>query len=923
LITVSLPSGTVTFLFTDIEGSSRLWARHPVTMREAVARHDALLQAAVAGNQGHVVKMLGDGLHAVFASVQDALQAAVTGQRALQAEAWPEDIGRMPVRMGLHSGVAQLRDGDYFGSTVNRAARLEDAGHGGQILLSQVSAGLLGSELPAGIALLDLGPHLIRDFPARERVYQVLAPELQHDFPPLRTLGGPRTNLPPQATTFVGRQRELESTKQLLEQARLVTLTGPGGTGKTRLALQAAEELAGGFRDGVWLVELAPLTEEALVLPTIAKVFALQPEPWRSLEEELANFLRDKKLLLLLDNCEHLIDYCATLASQLLNGALGLKIVASSREALGVPGEMILRVPSLSLPAGDDPAATSLMHSEAAQLFSDRARAVRHQFQITDENAAAVAEICRRLDGIPLAIELAASRLRLFSPQQLASRLNDRFRLLTGGSRTAVPRQQTLQALIDWSYDWLSVEEQTLFRRLSVFTGGWTFEASEAIGDGLDVLDLLDQLVNKSLVQAEQTADGLRFRYLETIRQYARERMFAAGEGETVRDRHFAYFARLVAEQTKNFDTLINDQVWRLLKPEFDNLRQALEWGLSRDTVRALDMLVGIVAFVTQYTGWGDRLSSFRARDVDAWLETATGSLEALGMDETVDLRRSWTNVHLVRGLAAVGEGKFDFARQETAKAVALARELEDQVTLMVALGFFSITAAAQQEFDQELVQAAEECLALARKQGSSFYKGVGLNVLAGYEMQRGNESIAQAYLAESAKSSGFMGAMSTFQTGMSLARTSGDQLRALPYFQESKRQFAALGNGQFVAIATSETAHVQRRAGDLEAAVENYRESLSQFHWQGHLPAVAHELECLAFIARRRNDFGRAARLLGAAEALREQVEIDMLPGEQEEYDLELAALRKDLDDVAFQRAWVEGRIMDVDQAVEFALAG
>lgn len=332
---MDLPTGTVSFLFTDIEGSSRLWEKHHVTMYQAVARHDSLLQSAVVENNGHVVKMRGDGLHAVFASVQDAVAAAVAGQRALQAEEWDEGIDRIPVRMGVHSGSAQLRDGDYFGPTVNRAARLQDAGHGSQILLSQVSATLIDGQLPVGISLLDLGRHQIKDFPAPERVYQVLAPELPNHFPPLRASGRRRTNLPTQTTGFVGREREIKAAKQMLEQARLVTLTGPGGTGKTRLALQVARKVFDRYRDGVWLVELAPLTEEAMVLPAIAKVFALQPDPGRSLETVMADFLRDKKMLMLLDNCEHLIETCARVADELLGGSSGLVILASSREALG------------------------------------------------------------------------------------------------------------------------------------------------------------------------------------------------------------------------------------------------------------------------------------------------------------------------------------------------------------------------------------------------------------------------------------------------------------------------------------------------------------------------------------------------------------------------------------------------------------
>jgi predicted ATPase/class 3 adenylate cyclase len=920
---MDLPTGTVSFLFTDIEGSSRLWEKHHVTMYQAVARHDSLLQSAVVENNGHVVKMRGDGLHAVFASVQDAVAAAVAGQRALQAEEWDEGIDRIPVRMGVHSGSAQLRDGDYFGPTVNRAARLQDAGHGSQILLSQVSATLIDGQLPVGISLLDLGRHQIKDFPAPERVYQVLAPELPNHFPPLRASGRRRTNLPTQTTGFVGREREIKAAKQMLEQARLVTLTGPGGTGKTRLALQVARKVFDRYRDGVWLVELAPLTEETMVLPAIAKVFALQPDPARSLETVMADFLRDKKMLMLLDNCEHLIETCARVADELLGGSSGLVILASSREALGVPREMVLRVPSLSVPAHAGVSVAELQHSEAAQLLAERARAVRHDFEINDENTYAVAEICRRLDGIPLAIELAASRLRLFSPQQLASRLSDRFRLLTGGSRTALPRQQTLQALIDWSYELLSDQEQALFRRLSVFVGGWTFEAAEAIGEELNVLELLDQLVNKSLVQSELGAAEIRFRYLETIRQYARDRLFAAGEGEIVRDLNFTYFSDLVAREVKNLDGPHRDKVRLTLRPEIDNFRQALGWQISRDTVAAVDMLVDVVFFMVQDTGWGDQYAAVSRADVLGWLEAATKALDERALDQKEGLRLSWARIHLVAGQSAIGEGKFDFARSETAKAIALARELDDLSTLMAALGFYAITASAQQSFDQKAIEAADEGLALARKLGSTFYKSAGLTVLAGYEIERGNDVAAQAYLAEATMGGGFMTAMATFQAGVSFAHTDGDMSRALSFFQESRRLFRSIENAHFVAITTSLIAHTRRRSGELDAAEAAYRESLAEFHWQGHSPAVAHELECLAFIARKRNAPERAARLLGAAEALREQIQVPMLPDEQAEYDLELSALRQELNDDAFQKVWIAGRVMGTDQAVEYALAG
>lgn len=920
---MSFPTGSVTFLFTDIEGSGRLWQQHPTAMGKAIARHDELLQDAVVKNRGLVVKMRGDGLHAVFASAQDAIAAAIDGQRALQSEKWDGDIGQVPVRMGLHSGSAELRDGDYFGPSVNRAARLQDAGHGGQILLSQASSNLLGDQLPTGITLRSLGRYQIQDFPTLERVYQVVAPGLRDNFPPLRAPGGRRTNLPASKTSFVGRDRELALLKQMLVEGRLVTLTGPGGTGKTRLALQAAANETDSYRDGVWLVELAPLAEESMVLPAIAKVFSLQPDPQRSLETMLSDFLRDKKLLLLLDNCEHLIEACATVAGDLLDVAPGLKIMASSREALSVPGETVLRVPSLVVPASNDKTAAALRRSEAARLFSERARAVVHDFQITDENASAVAEICQRLDGIPLAIELAAGRMRLFSPQQLASRLNDRFRLLTGGNRTALPRQQTLQALIDWSYELLSSEEQALFRRLAVFVGGWTYEAAEAVSDRLDVLELLDQLVSKSLIQTEQGIAGIRFRYLETIRQYASERLVASGEGETVRDLHFAYFSGLVTDEFMKSEGHYRDEMRIVLKPEIDNFHQALGWAIHRDIVAALDMMVGVVSFIVQESGWGDRYGQISRNDVRGWLAIARESLEARRSEEGQRFRRSQAQRHLLAGQSAMGVGEFDFARQELTQAIALARELDDESMLMAALGFLSTTANAQQRLlDEEAFEVAEECLALARKRGDVFYAGMSLLALAEYATQHGNAAEAQAYLAEAATGGGFMSAMAAFQTGTNLSTTGGDLDRALFYLQESRRQFETLDNTFFVTVSTSQIAHTHRWRGELDAAEASYRESLVAFHWQGHIPAVAHELECLAYIAQRRGAPARAARLLGAAEALREQTGVPMLANEQVEYEAEVATLKQVLDAWELQSEWLAGRAMSIEQAVEYALA-
>lgn len=916
-----LPEGTVTFLFTDIEGSSRLWEQFPQPMRGAIAQHDAILRAAVVESGGQVVKMRGDGLHAVFASAADAIRAAAAGQRELEAAAWDEATGPLGVRMGLHSGTAELRDGDYFGPAVNRAARLQDAGHGGQVLLSRVTAGLVRDQLAEGLALRDLGAHQIKDFPRPERIFQLVAADLRSDFPPLRAQSFVQGHLPSHHTSFIGRERELARAKELLMEGRLVTLIGPGGTGKTRLSVQVAAELQPQFEDGIWLAELAPLTDESMILLAIATLFSLQIQQGRPLEVVVADFLRGKEMLLILDNCEHLIEKCALLAEQFLDSAPSLKILASSRESLGVFGEMILRVPSLSLPQGVEFTAELLQRSEAAQLLVERARAVRSDFRITDDNAGAVAEICHRLDGIPLAIELAAARLRLFSPQQVAARLGDRFRLLTGGSRTAVPRQQTLQALIDWSYDLLDEEEKDLFRRLSVFVGGWTFEAAEVIGEGLDVLELLDQLVKKSLVQVEQEEISTRYLYLETIRQYARDRLFAAGEGKEVRDLHFAYFAQSAAEAELRMGGRRSAAIVAKLGSDMDNIRRAIEWGLGRDPVTTIDLMVGVLVFWTQQSGPA-------YREIEQWVQSAWKWLESVSPEswENVSRDRVWARTHLLTGQASFSAGEFEKVEIHLTKAIDLARSIKDKPTLMVALGLLSVLAAATRGThdaeDEDAYAAAEECLALARELGFGYYESVALNVMGGYELARGNTKLGEAYLAASDDGSAFAAAVSQFQAAMMMEHIVGDSEAALAYLQEGRRRFQELNHSHFLALSNSEIGHIRRRLGEYSEAKLAYQETIIQFQWFGSRAAVANQLECFAFIAGAEEKWQRAAKLLGAAEALRKLINTDMLPRERREYEQEVTAVRAHLDEEQCQAAWRSGALLSMDQAIDFALA-
>jgi predicted ATPase/class 3 adenylate cyclase len=615
-----LPSGTVTFLFTDVEGSTRLWEDHPDAMRAAMARHDELLRGAVESSNGFVVKGRGDGLHAVFATADAAVRAAIDCQHAMRAEDWPV-TEPLRVRIGIHTGAAELRDGDYFGSAVNRAARLEAVAHGGQVVCSHATADLARDALPEGVALVDIGEHRLRDLSRPERVFQVEAPGLDATFGRLGSLDAFPGNLPVQLTSFVGRDDEVAAVTKALDESRLVTLTGVGGVGKTRLALQVAADVLPRFGDGAWLCELAAAGGPEAMVQVVAATLGVSPRPGLSLEGSIREFLAPKALLMVLDNCEHLLDAAGRLADGVLRECPGVRILATSREGLAVAGEQVSPLRSLALP---DQAA--LLDSDATRLFVERARAVRPEFA-PEANRQAVAEICRRLDGVPLAIELAAARVAVMGPVDIASRLDERFRLLTGGRRTAVERHQTLRATVDWSYSLLSPTERWVFDRLSVFAGSFDADAAEAVtaGEGIeswDVLEALGSLVTKSMIVVEDTADGsVRYVLLETLRQYALERLAEDTEPEIWRRRHAQHYLQFSEAAVPNFPGP-EELVWqRRLRAELDNLRAAVFWGLGgsgSDTQLALHTIASLTAL-----GEGDP-----SVGVHEWAEAALAWLD-------------------------------------------------------------------------------------------------------------------------------------------------------------------------------------------------------------------------------------------------------------------------------------------------------
>jgi predicted ATPase/class 3 adenylate cyclase len=929
-----MPSGTVTFLFTDIEGSTQLWERLQEAMQAPLARHDVLLHRAVLDHNGQIVKMTGDGCHAAFSSALDGALAALQAQQALAAEAWPEIAPEaLRVRMGLYTGEAEARAGDYYGASVNRAARLMSAAHGGQILVSQAAADLLWDRLPASAALRDLGEHRLKDLTRPEHILQLTAPGLRADFPPIKSLNAFAHNLPVALTPFIGREREIEVIGRLLDKTRLLTLTGSGGIGKTRLLLQAAASLLSDFPDGAWLVELAPVADPALVVQTIAGSLGLRPQPDRPVFDALADFLRAKYLLLILDNCEHLIAACADAAERLLRQCPRLKIIASSREALGIAGETTYPVPSLSLPeahpaglAASELDLIKLAQSEAVRLFVERAQAALPTFTLANDNAASVALICRRLDGIPLAIELAAARVRLLRVDQIATRLDDRFRLLTGGSRTALPRQQTLRALIDWSYALLSKPERACLQQLSVFAGGWTLEAAEAVCSTPailpDTFDLLAQLANKSLILVEREASQeARYRLLETVRQYAREKLLANGDPAPWRDGHLRYFLQH-AEQ--NEPELHGPRLVAWLdrfEREHDNFRAALAWGLDSDPLAALQLARALAVFWTRrgYVSEGA-----------GWLEAALARASAAAPAEAAAARP----YQLARASALALRAQLDFAtmhnipaiRAAAEESVQLARQLGDDGVLGFSLAVLAL--ASVYWGDTALAQAAaEEALALARPRNDVDVVGMAFGALALVRLTAFHKPAeARAIVAEGLHLARQQGdpwniAQATLGVGR-FASAGGDLDEARARIEEAIELFRQVGDLGQVNHARGDLARVLRLHGQTGQAIALYRETLRAWQHMGHRGAVAQQLESLAFIAIELGQGARAARLLGATETLREISGALRMTQQGTEYDQALAKLRGQLAPAELEAAWAAGRAMGMDEAVAYALS-
>src|ERR1700757_3725936 len=691
-----LPTGTVTLLLADVEGSTRLWQTQPEEMTAAVARLDRTLCDIIAAHDGvrPVEQGEGDSFVVAFSRASDAVACALQLQRA--------PLAPIRLRIGVHTGEVQLRDeGNYIGPTINRTARLRDLAHGGQTVLSGTTDDLVVDGLPADAWLNDLGTHHLRDLPRPKRVLHLCHPDLRTEYPPLRTSETVvAQNLPAQLTSFVGREGEMNDVRQILADNRFVTLTGAGGVGKTRLAVQVAAQMAGGFGDGVCYVDLAPITDPDLVPVAVIRALGLPDQPGLSPVDTVLRFIGDRRMLLMLDNCEHLLDASAALVAAVLGGCPSVTLVATSREPIGVAGEVSWRVPSLSLA------------DEAIELFSDRARHVRPDFRVTDDNAAA-AESGRRLDGMPLAIELAASRVRVLSLTEIRDSLHDRFRLLTGGARTAVRRQQTLRASVDWSHALLTEPERILFARLAVFLGGFDLAAAEAVAGGGDVerfqvLDLLTLLVDKSLVVAESASGRTRYRLLETVRQYALEKLGESGQGDAVRARHRDYYTSIAAM----LDTPAPTGHERRLEqadPEIDNLRAAFAWSRENSDTALASQLASALQPLWFARG--------RIREGLAWFDAVLTDQNADAAEVAPAVRaRVLADKATLNALMGATD-----SMEQACEALAIARKVDDPALLLRALTACGGIAV----YDPEVAQPyLAEAIGLARSIGDGWRLG-------------------------------------------------------------------------------------------------------------------------------------------------------------------------------------------------------
>jgi len=962
-----LPGGTVTFLFTDIEGSTKLLKRLRDLYSTLLEEHREILRGAFAQWNGHEVDSRGEEFFVAFPRATDAVAAAVEAQRELEGHTWPEGVD-VRVRIGLHTGEPWVAEEGYVGMDVHRAARIANVGHGGQVLLSETTAALVIDELPEGVSLLDLGRHRLKDVRRMERIRQLVIEELPNEFPPLKSLEvlppstpveKQRHNLPAELTPFIGRKTELVEIGEMLRDPsiRLLTLVGVGGMGKTRLSLHAAAELVDEFPDGVWLVEFAKLRDPELVPQHAAAVLgvsAQEAEEGRDVGDVLTSYLRDKKLLILLDNCEHLIEACAGLAENLLRGCPEVQLFATSRENLGIPGEKSFVVPSMELPP-ETSRPQELEAYEATRFFVDRAVAALPMFQPTSDNSASIANICRRLDGVPLAIELAASRVKILSPDQISNLLQDRFRLLTGGSRTALERHQTLQATMDWSYNLLTEPEQSLLTRLSVFAGGWTLEDIEGLiqdnlGTRTDILDLLSNLVDKSLVIVEHKNGLARYGLLETVRQFSAKLLTASGNADEFRRRHANFFIKLAEKADPKIRG--GDQLeWlEILEDEHENLRAALRWSIASDRPNDAARLVGALGWFWFIRGYWEEawrwltMSSdiltdpepdlrakalYRAGGIEVIRGNLAGPRELVqeAMDICTGLGdeegMAWC-LNLLGQATTFEKQDLDQGSANLTKSIELFHSLDDEWGVAWSTRYLGQIAEIEEDIDRS-VALHEEALQRFEELGDVYNAAHSLFILGETYRNHGDFHEAKKVFLESYSKSELVDApVWAAHALMGLGMTA---LEIEHYHEADENLRDALeilqriGDENCASRTLGGLARVAQHNDDYDQAAEYLRESLLGFTKVSREDRVIVSFARFAELAEIAGNNKRAARLLGAALASSTSSQTWIPPLLRDEFVGQVDALREVMDDEVFERMYAEGAAMSLDEATTYAL--
>jgi predicted ATPase/class 3 adenylate cyclase len=906
---------TLTFLFTDIEGSTALLRRLGEDVyAQVLADHHSLIRSGLAAYGGEEVGTEGDAFFAVFSSPKACAAAVTQMQQALEAHPWPAGE-HVRVRMGVHAGEAAKTVTGLVGLDVHRAARVAGVAYGGQVLFSETAAALVRDALPPGTALRDLGAHRLKDLGRPEQIFQLDVAGLRAGFPPLRSLGNPalQHNLPAQLATFIGRDRELSDVRALVRSCRLVTLTGAGGSGKTRLSLQVAAELLDGSGDGVWLVELAAVSDEDAVAPAICQALGIAAQPGRPVPETLLDALAPQDVLIVLDNCEHLIGACAKTANAIVRHCPRVHLVATSREPLGIGGETIYRVPPLSLPPPGDAGTVAPGSSDAVALFVERAKEQGVDLPVDEETGPLVVSVCARLDGMPLAIELAAARLRSLSLSALHDRLDQRFRLLTGGSRTALARQQTLEATVDWSYSLLNGAEQLLLRRLSVFAEGFDLDAAEQVcGFGdievLEVPGLLGSLVDKSLVVAEPPGGALRYRLLETIRQFAAERLAGAGADEAaaaaVHSEHFLAVAEAAAPHLTGPD---QGRWFARLDAEQANLRRAAEHAASDPDGTARVLRFGAAL------RW-----SWMARSCN---EEALGLLAPVLERPDARTEPGLFGVALVTAATLAQFHDMAAARQLGEQAVEFARQRRDDRLLSDSLLILSSTYYYAGE-PQRGFPLAEESVQYARRLGDDALLGASLMVYLLFADRIGPARCGQLFaeaIACTERSGDRFAACLLHNNAGSHALCAGDIPVARAHLEQAAQVMQEIGlNSYFV---SGNLAWVLRQEGDLPGARSRFEEGLQVSRRNGNRSGLAYTSLGLACLTADAGDWYRAGQLHGIAQIFLDRTgECWQEPEARYRHD-SLTTVRSALGEEQFERACTQGKALSLDQALDLAL--